>query len=324
MYNLIVEASDSPAVAAPSTLSPTQSQPTPIDHPSSALHHNFAQTTPLTAGMQRKGKRTADAAELCTSLSTSSTTLSGRRDCLSLDLRTKKMKPTDCLLFAASLMDDANNNDKETVASRNGNDLATTALTAGTSKAKGYRNDNSIMIPTNSKPRDLDVLCGRGGLVNNHPGNVVYRRVVDHNKALYLSVHKRHRILVSQSIVQSVLNNGGRFMTLDMCHGNRGGNSSRDTSQSSYGAATATTAAAAAAQSSSLPSAYELDWITIDFKKAVQKTSQALRERGHSGKGRDKHGSKDVERDKRKDNARYDSKIGRHCPGEVPTKEVHP
>merc|ERR1711935_170180 len=92
-----------------------------------------------------------------------------------------------------------------------------------------------------NKPKDADVLCGRGGKVNKHPGNIVYRKVVEYNKSYYQSVHKKHRILVSQSIVKAILNYGGRFM------GQKG-----------------------------------KEWTPICFKRAVQKTSQALRERSNT------------------------------------------
>jgi hypothetical protein len=94
-------------------------------------------------------------------------------------------------------------------------------------------------IPKLFEPKSIDVLCGRGGKVNQHPGNIIFRRVVAHNKAYYQSVHKRNRILVSQSIVQAILNYGGQFLT---------------------------------------QIARTNVWMPVDFKKAVQKTSQALRE----------------------------------------------
>uniref|UniRef100_A0A7S2YTG8 DUF6824 domain-containing protein n=1 Tax=Entomoneis paludosa TaxID=265537 RepID=A0A7S2YTG8_9STRA len=103
------------------------------------------------------------------------------------------------------------------------------------------------------QPSELDVLCGRGGLINKHPGNIVYRRVVDHNKKLYKEVPKRHRILVSQSIVQTIQTHGGRFLqqsgvpqdaVTNLQHGGK--------------------------------------WMTVPFRRAVQKTSQALREPSQS------------------------------------------
>merc|ERR1712107_968843 len=89
-----------------------------------------------------------------------------------------------------------------------------------------------------------------GGKVNKHPGNIVYRKVVDYNKAYYQSVHKKHRILVSQSIVQAILNSGGRFMGLQTSTGKQNGDQDY--------------------------------WAPINFKRAVPKTSQALREHSNS------------------------------------------
>lgn len=95
---------------------------------------------------------------------------------------------------------------------------------------------------------EKDVLCGRGGGINKHTGNVIYRRVVEHNKTIYKQVPKRHRMLVSQSIVQAVINWGGRFL------------------QQQHDRA-------------SSASEKHQTWKEIQFRRAVQKTSQALRER---------------------------------------------
>ena len=108
-------------------------------------------------------------------------------------------------------------------------------------KQQQQEQDSSEDQDCENKPKDADVLCGRGGKVNKHPGNIVYRKVVEYNKSYYQSVHKKHRILVSQSIVRAILNYGGRFM------GQKG-----------------------------------KEWTPICFKRAVQKTSQALRERSNT------------------------------------------
>ncbi|GAX23012.1 hypothetical protein FisN_15Hh090 [Fistulifera solaris] len=86
-------------------------------------------------------------------------------------------------------------------------------------------------------PQPNDVLAGRGGAINQHLGNRIYRRIVEHNKPMYRQVPKRQRHLVSQSIVQVILDHGGRF--LEKSHHS---------------------------------------WADIGFQRAVQKTSQALRE----------------------------------------------
>jgi len=155
---------------------------------------------------------------------------------LPLNVRNKKMKPTDCLLFAATLLEDA---------ARLSPIISQEATVTETLKTQRPCPIEDNADP--AQPRAVDVLCGRGGLINKHPGNQIYRRVVEYNKAFYSSVHKKHRILVSQSIVQSMLNFGCRFLT-------SGANDMKS-------------------------------WIEIDFKRAVQKTSQALREKPISQDG---------------------------------------
>ena len=71
----------------------------------------------------------------------------------------------------------------------------------------------------------------------------MYRRVVEYNKEIYKQVPKRHRMLVSRSIVLAICNAGGRFL------------------QSSGGEGS------------------PVKWTEIPIRRAVQKTSQALRER---------------------------------------------
>lgn len=174
-------------------------------------------------------------------------------DGLPIGLRNKKMKPTECLLFAATLLsqeDDLQPGRSDDAARPPNHDTLPLDDRGDVSvprRAPSMR--IPPMIPSHTAvpssqpttdPREVDVLCGRGGLINKHPGNVVYRKVVDYNKPFYQSVHKKHRILVSQSIVQSILKFGGRFLT----HGAKG-----------------------------------KDWYEIGYKRAVQKTSQALRER---------------------------------------------
>mmetsp|Transcript_16862 Transcript_16862/g.38668 ORF Transcript_16862/g.38668 Transcript_16862/m.38668 type:complete len:494 (-) Transcript_16862:237-1718(-) len=207
-----------------------------------------------------------------TSLNSSTTPLS-RRDSLPMGLRNKKMKATDCLLFAATLLEQDAAEGLLAASSRNVSTfgapppstvLPCTTKIPSTTKTKPLKKmvcekvERSLQEAAEqqkreqqqeeeedgdaeNKPKEADVLCGRGGKVNKHPGNIVYRKVVEYNKSYYQSVHKKHRILVSQSIVRAILNYGGRFM------GQKG-----------------------------------KEWSPICFKRAVQKTSQALRERSNT------------------------------------------
>jgi hypothetical protein len=86
---------------------------------------------------------------------------------------------------------------------------------------------------------DSDVLCGRGGATFWHPGNQTYRRLVNLNKGLYITCLKTEKLKISRSIVAAIREQRGRFLEK-----NKDGM-----------------------------------WYDIgDDKKAIEKTSQALRE----------------------------------------------
>lgn len=91
-------------------------------------------------------------------------------------------------------------------------------------------------------PHDHDVLLGRGGLSNHHPGNNWFRRLVRSNKALYDQAQKHTKLLVAKAIVHHVQAQDppGRFLEKDKESG---------------------------------------VWKEATYNKAVHKTSQALRER---------------------------------------------
>jgi len=90
-------------------------------------------------------------------------------------------------------------------------------------------------------PHHNDVLCGRGVTTNRHKGNENFRGFVNRNKALYVSSTKRQKMTISRSIVEAVrnLNPPGRFLEKDLNTGL---------------------------------------WFDVGDKKAVEKTSQALRD----------------------------------------------
>ena len=84
-----------------------------------------------------------------------------------------------------------------------------------------------------------DVLCGRGGLTNLHVGNKRYRYVVAEFQQEYLKARKNEKKDISRRIVARIRENGGRFLKR---------------------------------------SADSIVWSEVTEKKAVEKTSQALRE----------------------------------------------
>lgn len=89
-----------------------------------------------------------------------------------------------------------------------------------------------------TEPLDTDVLCGRGGAALRHPGNKTYRTLVQLNKGLYITCIKSEKLKISKSIVAAIREQRGRFLEK-----NKDGT-----------------------------------WDDIGEKKAVEKTSQALRE----------------------------------------------
>ena len=59
--------------------------------------------------------------------------------------------------------------------------------------------------------RDEDVLSGRGGLSNKHPGNHLFRRIVSQNKEAYQKCEKKlHKFFLAISIIAAVERVGGR------------------------------------------------------------------------------------------------------------------
>ena len=67
-------------------------------------------------------------------------------------------------------------------------------------------------------PHNNDVLCGRGGTINAHPGNEQYRKFVERKKRLYLTARfKREKREIAASIVEEIrnLDPPGRFLTKD-------------------------------------------------------------------------------------------------------------
>lgn len=66
-------------------------------------------------------------------------------------------------------------------------------------------------------PHPNDVLCGRGGGSNNHPGNEAFRLLVNEVKLPYVNCPKREKPLIARRIVEAVRNQSppGRFLQKD-------------------------------------------------------------------------------------------------------------
>lgn len=105
--------------------------------------------------------------------------------------------------------------------------------------AENKESEEDMAMKDITDPRESDVLCGRGGAALRHPGNQTYRRLVNLNKALYTTCHKTEKLKISRSIVAAIREQNGRFLERD---------------------------------------AKKQTWYDIGDKKAIEKTSQALRE----------------------------------------------
>jgi hypothetical protein len=100
---------------------------------------------------------------------------------------------------------------------------------------------------------DNDIICGRRGIALKHPGNLAYRKIVGLNKELYATCQKNEKLRVSKSIVAAMREVGGRFLERE------DGKTSLQHNE---------------VDADGLP----VVWIDIGDKRAVEKTSQALRE----------------------------------------------
>ena len=88
-------------------------------------------------------------------------------------------------------------------------------------------------------PSESDVLCARGGAALKHSGNLNYRELVRRQQPLYATCLKSDKIKISRSIVAAIREEGGRFLKQDK----------------------------------------KGTWFDIGDKAAIEKTSQALREK---------------------------------------------
>lgn len=72
-----------------------------------------------------------------------------------------------------------------------------------------------------TEPHDNDVLCGRGGSVNNHKGNEKFRTLVQSFKVKYLLSTKADKFQMSEDVVRAVRsqNPPGRFLQRDENNG---------------------------------------------------------------------------------------------------------
>ena len=62
---------------------------------------------------------------------------------------------------------------------------------------------------------DNDVLSGRGGGTNVHPGNRIFRDAINMHRRAYLKARKNDKPAISRAIVRSIRDSAGRFLRKD-------------------------------------------------------------------------------------------------------------
>jgi hypothetical protein len=104
--------------------------------------------------------------------------------------------------------------------------------------------------------QDTDVVSGRGGLANNHSGNILFRRLVAENKGAYLKCEKKsYKHFLAMSIIAAIEGLGGRFL--------------RSVGGGIY---------------ESSESKKHVQWVHLSRDQAIAKTAQALREQDANSK----------------------------------------
>eukprot|EP00815_Leptocylindrus_aporus_P009771 CAMPEP_0116065402 /NCGR_PEP_ID=MMETSP0322-20121206/9742_1 /TAXON_ID=163516 /ORGANISM="Leptocylindrus danicus var. apora, Strain B651" /LENGTH=347 /DNA_ID=CAMNT_0003551711 /DNA_START=119 /DNA_END=1159 /DNA_ORIENTATION=+ len=82
--------------------------------------------------------------------------------------------------------------------------------------------DNSVELQSSILVTDVgpnDVLCGRGGKINNHPGNRAFRDLIKEHQDSYLQSKKKLKPNVAASIVWIIRERKGRFLKKDFATG---------------------------------------------------------------------------------------------------------
>mmetsp|Transcript_22 Transcript_22/g.30 ORF Transcript_22/g.30 Transcript_22/m.30 type:complete len:355 (-) Transcript_22:232-1296(-) len=68
---------------------------------------------------------------------------------------------------------------------------------------------------TSGAPAATDVICGRGGKANTHPGNIFFREEARKLRSWYESSSKSEKFTISSLLVDFVRERGGRFLKRD-------------------------------------------------------------------------------------------------------------
>ena len=99
---------------------------------------------------------------------------------------------------------------------------AALASTNNNNKSAVLEDDPPLVLPSTVGTNifnDADVLSGRGGGTNVHPGNREFRDAINLHRRAYLKARKNDKPTISRSIVRAIRQNGGRFLKKDEASG---------------------------------------------------------------------------------------------------------
>ena len=102
----------------------------------------------------------------------------------------------------------------------NEDQTSTASTVAPKNSGKKKRNyKGRKIVPTNKTYvdgyKEADILCGRGGRTNHHPGNQVYLKLVEENKPTYRGTDGAGKRKVVLGMLETIREQGGRFLELD-------------------------------------------------------------------------------------------------------------
>ena len=114
----------------------------------------------------------------------------------------------------ASLPNNTPKDDGETI-TQNSSSASLMSVVRSALKPASFRN-NSKKQYIDGEPTKLDVLLGREGRTNNHPGNIKYREEVDKFKPTYQGIEgKTSKTGFAEMLREHVHDYGGRFLEHD-------------------------------------------------------------------------------------------------------------
>jgi hypothetical protein len=83
---------------------------------------------------------------------------------------------------------------------------------ASSTKEKAPKTRREVDMSRSIEPTDDDVLLGRGGFTNTHPGNIRFRDKALELRPWYEASDKEQKFQISKILLESVTEKGSRFL----------------------------------------------------------------------------------------------------------------